>query len=136
MKMIIQERIYSGGFATLFVIAILTVLILLFVGGLLLTEYVTSRATHTQREGSDSFYSADWGLEDALLRIARNKDFESSGYSPPAEEGSLNVDITGTSTKTITASSTVESMTRKVEGTIGVSDDGVITLQDWKEKTD
>ena len=89
----------------------------------------------TSFQSQKSFYLSESGAQDALLKIARNKDITTGGSSPPITEGSdtLNFTIFGTTIKTINSSANVGNKLRDIQETVSVSEDGLVIFDNWQE---
>lgn len=88
--------------------------------------------------GNQALAAASGGAEDALLRLLRNKDFSSSGYSVPIGNITATVSVTqnypATGQARILSKAAVSSRVKQVEAIASVdSNTGEIALRSWKE---
>ena len=74
--------------------------------------------------------TAESGVENALLRLLRDPSY--TGETLPVGDGSVEITVTGTSTKTITAVSSVNGYTKTVQ-VIADFNSGVLSVTSWKE---
>ena len=126
-----------GAVALLAVVG-LSVAILVIVLGLMDSGFTENIITTSSFESQKSFYLSEPGTEDALIKIARNKDFASSSPSEwnPAITGSgenLDVSVSGSSTKTIYSTSTIKDRYSNIKMEVSVDADGKITTSTWQE---
>ena len=103
--------------------------------GLLGGRFIENIMSFTSVQSQKSFYLSESGIQDGLLKITRNKDAISGGYTPPIITGNetLDVSISGTDTKTITSSASDGKRYRDIQETISVDEDGKVTFSNWQE---
>jgi len=135
LKRIIFISKDSRGFIELPVIMIFALIILTIGLGLLGGRFIENIMSFTSVQSQKNFYLSESGIQDALLKITRNKDATSGGYTPPIVTGdeTLDVSISGTDTKTITSSASDGKRYRDIETTISVDEDGKVTFSNWQE---
>jgi len=103
--------------------------------GLLGGRFIENIMSFTSVQSQKNFYLSESGTQDALLKITRNKNATSGGYTPPIITGNetLNVSISGTGTKTITSSASDGTRYRDIQEIISVDGDGKVTFSNWQE---
>lgn len=93
--------------------------------------YDNSLNTIRFSEGTLSYYTAESGIEEALLRIIRNPSYAGETLTLP--EGEIIITVTNNlGTYTINSTSTVGDSIRKIE-TIADYTNSVLTVTSWKE---
>ena len=90
-----KKRKYSdAGFAALF-IGVLIMAIMLAIGlTIALLTLGQQRITKNISQSTQSLYTAEAGIEDALLRLSKGKEWQGS-YQVLLNQGSTNVEISG-----------------------------------------
>jgi len=135
LKKIIFVSKDSRGFIELPVIMIFALIILTIGLGLLGGRFIENIMSFTSVQSQKNFYLSESGIQDGLLKVARDKDATSDSYTPPIITGNetLNVSISGDSTKTITSSASDGKRYRDIQETISVDEDGKVTFSNWQE---
>lgn len=82
------------------------------------------------QEGVTSYYLAESGIENALLRILRNPDY--AGETLNIDTSTVVVSVTGTNPKRIVAVSTNGNFKRTVETQMTYTN-GYYTISNWRE---
>lgn len=124
--------------------SILIITFILLVVGLILTttSVIESTISFAQRKSVESFYLAEAGLKDALMKITRNKNYVSADDSTCVagvcelifdDNKKVEVTVTGTDPKTITVTGSVGSTKRKIRNIVNVDTYGKVTHQSWEE---
>src|SRR3989344_2461142 len=62
-----------------------------------------TQSSSTQELGLLAYQIAESGAEDALIRLIRNPNFTSSGYTLTVGEGEATITVTGTNPKIVTS---------------------------------
>ena len=103
--------------------------------GLLGGRFIENIMSFTSVQSQKNFYLSESGIQDGLLKITRNKDATNGGYTPSIITGNetLNVSISGDSTKIITSSASDGKRYRDIETTVSVDENGKITFSNWQE---
>lgn len=127
-------------------LTILAVASLTLVIGITLSSggFIESAATGGQVKTDETFAAAQAGLDDALMRLARNKNFVSGGYS--LSVGSASVIITveqippsscsggiGLNQACVISIASLNNKTRRLEMILNIDSGGKLTQQSWKE---
>ena len=133
----IPDSRFQIGMAALPAILILTLVI--SVVGLALTGGILREKTMSVSsvESHQSFYLAESGTQDALLRIARNKNFtQGSSDDNITSVNELNVSVseTDSNTRTINSSSTVKGKQGHIKIIVNMNNYGQITSYQWQEQ--
>ncbi|HOV88521.1 MAG TPA: hypothetical protein PLB74_00435 [Candidatus Paceibacterota bacterium] len=86
--------------------------------------YLTNSASYGARLSQEAFYGARSGINDAFLKVIRNKDFYSPGYNFTVGKANVNVVVTQTGGGvTITSTGTVLNRQRKLQAVISIDAD-------------
>ena len=125
------------GIAALLAIVGIAALIVLIATGISLSSFLENDASSARQKHREAFFVAEAGVHEAIQRITRNKDYTATitqaNFSIVASPDTLNVTITAGSPRTITATAVVKNRTAKIEATVTVSDDGLVTITGWQE---
>lgn len=73
---------------------------------------------------------AESGAENALLRLLRNPSY--TGETLPVGDGNAVIAVTGTSTKTITSTGTLDNHTKTIQVTVTFTN-GIMSVSSWRE---
>lgn len=126
------------GFSSQSGVALLPIILVLFglvaVVGVALASISISEFTisSTKDSSDEALIIAQSGLEDVLMKIARNKDFTSTGYSLSVSGGNATIVVSGTSRKTISSAGALNNKSRKIQAIVDVDSNGKIThAPDW-----
>ncbi len=120
MKIINKIKEQTGQATLIMVIVIMSVLLVIIASIGLLT-YNDLRTIGNSVDSSQSYFAAEAGLEDAVYRIARSKQYTTS-YSLTVGSGSTQVDIAGPlSALVVTSNGNVSSRYRKLEVNLGTT---------------
>ncbi len=100
------------------------------VAGLIITEvgialtfimYLSNSASYGVRLSQEAFFGARSGVNDAFLRIIRNKDFSSSGYNLMVGRANVNIVVQKNSnSSTIISTGTVLNRQKKMQAIVSV----------------
>ena len=91
---------------------------------------INSTSTNSFQLGTNSLAVAESGAENALLRLLRNPGY--TGENLVVENGTINVTVTGDSTKIIVSQSNVGSTSRKIEVQAQYNNN-ILSITSWKE---
>lgn len=125
------------GIAALLVIVGVAALVLLIATGLSLSNFLENDASSARAKHREAFFVAEAGIHDAIQRITRNKDYTGSydqtTFPIVSSPDTLNITVTGGATKTITARAVVNNRTGKIQATVTVDTNGLVTITGWQE---
>lgn len=108
------------GIAALPTIIIISLFVLLISVALISSGLIENAISFGHKESQEAYVAAEFGARDAIIRISRDKDFTSAGYTITAGAGGANVTVSGTTTKTIVSIGTVSNKTRKIQVVVNV----------------
>lgn len=108
------------GIAALPTIIIISLFVLLISVALISSGLIENAISFGHKESQEAYVAAELGAQDAIMRISRNKDFTSAGYQITAGNGTANITVSGTTTKTIISTGTVSNKTRKLQVVMNV----------------
>lgn len=125
------------GIIDLSTIIIISLIILAIGLSLLSGGFLQNLIGVTSVKSQEAFYLSDSGTQDALIKVARNKNFTNTGYSPNITDSgeTLNIVVSGSDTKTIQSSSDIQNRNRNIQMNISLNSDGQITSYSWQETT-
>lgn len=96
------------------------------------TIVANTQSASDQELGLLAYQIAESGAEDALIRLIRNPNFASAGYTLTVGSGQATIAVSGVLTKTILATGVVSGYSRSVQVTAANSS-GLIQVTDWSE---
>lgn len=108
------------GIAALPTIIIISLFVLLISVALISSGLIENAISFGHKESQEAYVAAEFGAQDAIIRISRNKDFTSAGYQITAGGGMASVVVSGTTAKTIISTGTVSNKTRKIQVVMNV----------------
>ena len=111
----------------LLVFMIMTVTLTTAAVAVVLNNSIT--AQHLE-EGAEALEISESGAENAVIRLVRDTAY--TGETLTLGDGSVTVSVSGTTTKTVVARSTVGNATRTTTVTVAIVN-GVVTVQSWNE---
>lgn len=127
----------ARGVAALLAIVGIASLALLIATSLSLGNFLENDASTARQRHREAFYVAEAGVQDAISRVTRNKDYTGSydeaTFPIVSAPDTLDVTVTGTTTKTITAIAVVKLRTAKIQATVTVDSNGLVTIASWQE---
>lgn len=91
---------------------------------------VNSRSATTLQQGTLSYYVAESGIENALLRLLRNPYY--SGETLLVGEGTAEITVAGDSQKTINSKGSLGNFIRTIQVTTEYNNN-VLTIVSWQE---
>jgi len=94
----------------------------------ILMSIIGSGSITSLESGIEARQLADSGAENALLRLVRDPAYTGEEYP----DGSVEIDVTGTTNKTIAVTAHVGAYTRTVE-VLTQYDNNVLSVVSWKE---
>lgn len=125
--------------------------LILLLGGLIvevivtasLSAYLLVNSEYGMRLSAQAFLAANSGINDALLRITRDKNFTSASYELEVGQAIADIsvckdlpppDCAGSGKRKITAVGSAQSRQRKIEAVAGVDDySGAVRLESLSE---
>ena len=144
MKPFNYKTIYEHkGLAMLPTIIILSLVVLAIGTSMTISGFIESSMSKATIETQKSFYSADSGINDALLKIKLDETLgaensEDLNFFAVGEEGpDINVSPGGVGiTRIITSSVTAGKYKKTIKTTVTLDDEGNITGTAWEEVTE
>lgn len=92
--------------------------------------FVTTASTSKLEQGTRSYYVAESGIENALLRLLRDPSY--AGETISVDDGSAVVTVSGSSPYIITSVGEVGTFQRTIQAEADYSG-GVLSVTDWRE---
>jgi Tfp pilus assembly protein PilX len=89
-----------------------------------------ARSTQRVASGTEAYYIAESGIENAMLRLLRDPEYK--GETLLISGGSAKVTVSITSPKTVTSTGTIDNYQRTIQTIVGYNN-GVFTITSWKE---
>lgn len=127
----------TPGVALLPMILALSFIILVVVVSLASLSFVEINIGTAQKKADEAFFVANAGVSDAIIRIARNKNYSSVGYNLTVGNGTANVvvqkDIPAAGQTRITSTGTVGASKRKIQVDTNVNTYGKVTIASFSE---
>src|SRR3989344_8944732 len=121
-------------------VALLPVILVLFglvmvVGVAIAGISVSENTISSTKDASDEALAiAESGIQDALMKLARDKDFTSvGGYNLSVSGGTATIIVPSGSSKDITSTGALNNKTRKIQLTVNADANGKITQSGWTE---
>jgi len=109
------------GFSLLPVVLIAGIIVAEVGVALSFVMYLTNSASYGARLSQEAFYGARSGVNDAFLKIIRNKDYSSPGYNLTVGKSNVNVVVTNEiGIATIVSTGTVLNRQRKLQAVISI----------------
>jgi Tfp pilus assembly protein PilX len=109
------------GQATLIMVIVIMAVLLIIVASIGLLTYNDLRTIGNSVDSSQSYFAAEAGVEDAVYRIARGKQYTTS-YSLTVGSGSTQIDISGPlSALVVTSKGNISGRYRKLEVNLGTT---------------
>lgn len=108
------------GIAALPTIVVISVIVLLIAVALISSGLIENAISFGHYQSQQAYIAADLGVQDAIVRISRNKNFTSAGYTITAGGGTATVSISGTTPKTIISEGIYSNKTRKLQVVVNV----------------
>lgn len=115
--------------------ALVTLLVFMVVSIIITTAaieiiFVNSLSTSKLEQGINTYYLAESGIENGILRLLRNPNY--TGETLALEDGTIVVEVLGVDPIVITSTATANNTLRKIQAEM-VYNNGVLTLSSWKE---
>ena len=137
MKMILRgtrEREQRGAMALGSILALSAILLAIGLA-LAFSGFIQGDIVFNQDKANNAFYIADAGVKDAMQKIARNKNFASTGYDlifTGDSKATVVVSLVGGKTEII-STGVVGNNTKKVKAVVNVGVNGDVTPDSWEE---
>lgn len=97
---------------------------------------INAQTTNSYSFGQQAFQAAETGIEDALEQLMRNPNYTiTNGTLALNSNTNVKINVSGTTTKTITSEATVTGIgtyVRKITATATIASN-IVTLQTWDE---
>jgi hypothetical protein len=122
------------GVAALVIIVVVGAAALIFAQGAALLGLGELDLGYTSQKGAEAFSVADGCMEEALERMRKSTSY--TGNSLNVTNGSCTITVTGSNPYTITVLGTTGNFNKKIESTVSVSTDNVVTVNSWEELSD
>jgi hypothetical protein len=126
---------YQRGFSLLPVVLVASLIIAEIGIALTFVMYLANSASYDVRLSQEAFFGARSGVNDAFLRIIRNKNFSSGGYNLVVGRVNVNIIVEKNSNfSTITAKGTIFNREKIMQGIVSVDQEtGEATLFSLQE---
>jgi len=102
--------------------------------------FIETAISQSEKLSLESFYLAEAGIKDALIKITRNKNFNNSGYDLFLGNGSATIVIEKdqpiAGQTRVTSTGTVKNRIRKIQMIVNVTSNGKVTTASWQEIAD
>ena len=124
---------YKKGQAIITLLFFCVIAIIITTGAVTLS-YVNSQGTSKLEGGTDTYYVAESGSENALIKLLRDSNY--TGETMSVGPGTVTITVTGTTTKTITSVGKSGNYLRKIQVVIIYNNNNVndaFTISSWKE---
>lgn len=92
---------------------------------------LSSTGTTRYIAGNQAKAIAEAGIENAIIRLLRNPDY-SGENDLTVGNGTVDISVSGTTTKTITAEGTLDNQIKKIQVTVQLINN-VLTITSWRE---
>ena len=96
----------------------------------IVTVIANTRSTSTIQNGTNVYYTAEAGVENALVRLLRDPNY--TGETMQIDGSVAIITVTGTTTKIITVEGQQNNLVRKIQVTVSYTDNQM-TVTNWKE---
>lgn len=137
MKYCISVLRNQRGIAALLAIVGVAALVLLISVALSAGSFLENDASRARQKHREAFFVAEAGIHDAIQRITRNKDYTGSydeaSFPIVSSPDTLDITVAGDATKTITSTAVVNNRTGKIQATVDVDTNGLVTITGWQE---
>jgi len=125
------------GVAMLPMVLSLSFIILAIVISLSSLSFIEMSIGTAQKRADEAYFIANSGISDAIIQIARNKNYENAGYSLAIGNGTVSIvvekDVPIAGKSRITTIGTVNSSKRKIQVDVNVSSYGKVTIANFTE---
>lgn len=137
-----RRRVHShirktSAVAMLPMILALSFIILIIVLSIGTLGFVETNIGAAQKKADNAFFVANAGISDATIKISRDKNYSSAGYTLTVGDGSASIvvekDQPAAGQDRITSTGTVSVSKRKIQVIVNVSTYGKVTTSSWTE---
>lgn len=108
------------GFSTILSVVIILSISLVLISGFSVLTLNSQKVIYNKIQSLKSYYVSESGVEDAVYRIAKNKQY-SANYNLSVGSDSAVVSISGTNTKTITSQSNLNNIFRNIQAILNIT---------------
>ena len=114
---------------------LVTLLMFVLVAMTVITAVITTviantRSTSTIQQGTNIYYAAEAGVENALVRLLRDPNY--TGETMQVDGSTAVITVTGTTTKIIMVEGQQNNLVRKIQVTVSYTDNQM-TITNWQE---
>lgn len=103
---------------------------ILIISAAVVMVLVNSITTNKFELGTNAYYAAENGIENAILRLLRNPNY--TGESLNIDQATVDISVSGTTQKTITSVGKIGNFQRRIDAVVA-SSSGILTVGSWKE---
>ncbi len=116
--------------------ALITLLVFMLIGIIVTTTSIylainAATSISNSQNGTVAYYVAESGIEEALLRLLRNPGYTGEN-NVPVGNGMVDITVTGSTIKTITATGSVGNYSRTIQ-VIADYTNNILSINSWKE---
>lgn len=134
----LQEIFSPSGAAALPAVIALSMILLLVGLAMTFSGYIQNNIVQNQNKSILALYIADSGLKDAMQKVTRDKDYDTSvvgSYNLAVNGGEASIAITrlGGGQTQIVSSGVFDNITKKLKTVLDVSSEGKVTINSWEE---
>lgn len=115
---------------TLVTLLLFMVIVITITSAVITVSIVNSQSLTRFEQGTEAYYVAESGAENALLRILRNPSY--AGETLPVGNGAAVIQVTSGATTTITSTGQIGNFVRKIEVAVSFPS-GTMVVNSWKE---
>jgi type II secretory pathway component PulK len=117
--------------------ALITLLIfvatgIIIIGGAVAVSVINTQGTSKFSQGEIGLHIAEGGIEDSLIKVLRDPSYTATNDTLTVGDGTATINITGTTSKTVTVSGKVYGLVRKIQVTGDFTSDQ-FNITDWQE---
>ena len=130
-----KEFLFSeSGLIALPSIIILSMIILTIGISMSFSSFTQNNISSNNYSSQKSFFVAEAGIKDAIMKITRNKNYNTA-FILLIDEDTANVTINTTdpTRPIITSVSTINNYTKKIQATLNITQNGKVTILSWNE---
>jgi hypothetical protein len=117
---------------TIIILLFITIIGMTIIAATTMSIFQNMQASSVIEQGTDAYYVAESGIQEALVRMLRDPNYSGTPVGQPLSIGGGTVVISTSSGGIITAIGTYNNSVRKIQIKT-VYNNGVITIQSWKE---
>ncbi len=115
-------------------IVILSIIMLTIGIAMSFSSFIQNNISYDNYISQRAYCTAEAGINDAIMKIARNKNY-SANYSLLINSNAANIvfDTTVLNQTKITSTSIIKNYTKKIQATLNVTANGKVTIASWNE---